>query len=224
MTDVVAFAVLLVVAAAWMLLPFVPAIRELVRPTDAVPLGMVGRDAGDITYFAQGFGQFVDRQPALAHATAAHPPHPPLGALRDGSAYARVTSDDMWASLPRGSAREVTALVVVDAPLALPSGEVFAAEVYARAPARGGLGTTYRAVLADDVLHLPSRSVVLRWVHARGALYVGRDSTLHNRASSDDRITLSHDVRFERLGAPLIEVVCGEPRVDARPDARVSDP
>jgi hypothetical protein len=213
MPSVVAFAVVLVVAAAWALLPFVPAIRELLRPTDATPLGMVGRDAGDITFFAHGFRQFVARQRALAPVHApGHAPEDAVGSLEDGSPFARVTSADAWARLPRGASQEVTALVVVDAPLSLPNDAVFATELYARVPARGGLGAMYRAVLADDVFHLATRSTVLRWIHAHGALYVGGHSRLHNRASSDERITLSRDVAFDRLGAPVIEVVCGEAR------------
>ena len=44
---------------------------------------------------------------------------------------------------------------------------------------------------ADDVFHLATRSTVLRWIHARGALYVGNQSRLHNRASSDERLRVS---------------------------------
>lgn len=203
MTHGFAFAAVAAATAAWTLLPFVPALRELLRPTDAAPLTMVGRDSGDITHFADGFRAFLDRHPELLEPTRAAGD---VGTLGDGSGFARVASADGWERLPRGARGEITALVVVDAPLALPDGEVFAAEVYARQPLRGGVGATYRALLADAECVLPEDSVATRWVHARGPLDVGGDSALHNRASSDTRITMAPGVRFDRLGAPLIEV------------------
>ncbi|AHG91756.1 hypothetical protein J421_4219 [Gemmatirosa kalamazoonensis] len=203
MTGLLPFLVLLLGTCVWALLPFVPAVRELLRPTDAVPLGMVGRDSGDITYFATGFRAFLERHPILSSGSD---PANVTGTLADGAPYARVATPGLWTQLPRGEHEEITAVVVLDGRMAVPPSQVFAAEVYARQPMLGGVGTTYRAVLCDDVCHLLSRSVVLRWIHARRALCVGRGSTLYNRASSDDRITLSSDVRFDRLGAPIIEV------------------
>lgn len=46
---------LLLVTLAWAALPLLPAIRELLRPTDVEPLTMVGRDNADIGRFARHF-------------------------------------------------------------------------------------------------------------------------------------------------------------------------
>jgi len=212
MNGAIVFGGMLLGTSVWVLLPFIPALRELLRPTDASPLQMVGRDSGDITHFARGFRLFLDRQPALRGGAADGGAEDALGRLEDGAPFARVATAAMWERVPRGPQHEITALVVLDSSLALPDGEVFAAEVYARRPMCGGAGTTYRAVLADDDCRLPGNSVVLRWIHANGPLDVGPDSALYNRASSDDRITMSHDVRFDRLGAPVIEVAAYGPR------------
>jgi len=53
--TVAPFLLLLAATAGWILLPLLPAIRELVAPTDAEPLNAVGHDAGDLTVFADAW-------------------------------------------------------------------------------------------------------------------------------------------------------------------------
>lgn len=70
--SVTPFLLLLAATAAWVLLPLIPALRELLRPTDAEPLNAVGHDAGDLTVFADGFRDYLARQlPADAIAAGA---------------------------------------------------------------------------------------------------------------------------------------------------------
>ena len=49
------FLALLGVTLAWLLLPMLPALRELMRPTDTAPLQVVDRSAGYVAYFARNF-------------------------------------------------------------------------------------------------------------------------------------------------------------------------
>src|SRR5262249_6692137 len=62
MTPAVAFLLLLAATVVWALLPLLPAFIETVRPSDAHPLADVGRDAGDLRTFAEGFRRYLNGQ------------------------------------------------------------------------------------------------------------------------------------------------------------------
>lgn len=192
------FLVLLLVTVAWFLLPMVPALRELLRPTDVQPLQVVDRSAGEVDYFARSFRQYFNKQMA---AVAALPRgQHPADTLPDGTRYRLVrTAADAGAG---GEDR----LTVIDMPVTLPGNETFLTELYARAPLTGGAGAVYRAVYGEQELALGERSRVLRWVHAAGPLSAGPHSVLQGRVSSDRSVSLSGGVAFERIGAPVIAV------------------
>lgn len=203
---------LLALALAWFLLPLLPALRELVRPTDVLPLKVVDRSSGYVAFFARNFRRYLERQvlglPLEARAGDF------FGHLPDGTPFLRVHQQSD--AIAR-EAREVlqNQLVVIDTPATLEGGETFLMELYARAPLTGGPGAVYRAVYAEQELVLGERSAVLRWAHANGRLTVGDHSTLHGRLSSDESICLGSGVELERVGAPVITV--GEP-TDLPPD------
>jgi hypothetical protein len=187
---------LVLVTLLWAALPLIPAIRELLRPTDVEPLAMSGRDNADIGRFARHFREWVAATMAapgdgrLLHLPARHELEP----LR---------------ALPLSSRDQV---VVLDHAAELDGGEAFNQELWARAEFAGGPGATYRAILGERSVSLGPRSHVLRWLHSVGVLTIGDESHLYGRTSSERAIRLGKLIGFDRLGAPVISVGAAEPR------------
>ncbi len=229
--SVVAFLALFAVAAAWFLLPLLPALRELLAPTDAEPLTAVGQDAGDLTVFADGFRDYLarrlppvqrrdtaaavgagdgagDEAAAGGTALAVAPAEPPrVGTLLDGTPFVQLTGNaDVLreVALADGSFPRV---VIAEGEMTLPGGETFPLEFLSRGPLRAGSGTIFRALLGEDDLTLGPGSEVLRWVHADGTLRLAAGCTVHGRASATRSILLGPDVAFSRIRAAHIAAV-----------------
>jgi carbonic anhydrase/acetyltransferase-like protein (isoleucine patch superfamily) len=203
MSTGVAVALLFLGTVLWFLLPLLPALRELFRPTDIMPLQVVGRDAGDVALFARGFQAYVTRQLERLPTDSTEEL---LGKLPDGTPFvrARRLAEPLVAEAMREEGLD--RVVVLTGPASFAGGQTFLREVYARAALAGGPGSIYRALLGDAGLALGPGSTVLRWVHARGELLVGDGSLLAGRASSDQAIRLGQGVSFDRLAAPRIVV------------------
>ena len=201
MADLLPMLALFAAAVAWFLLPLLPALRELLRPTDLAALKVVDRSSGYVAYFARNFRNYLEKQTALLPAEQQVGDF--LGRLPDGTRLVRIHK--AVTTLEReGKDGPEKRLVVVDVPLRLEGGETFLMELYARAPLTGGPEAVYRAVYAEKDLTLGEGSTVLRWAHAGGRLAVGRDSVLRGRISSDTGVELGPGVVFERIGAPII--------------------
>ncbi|MGE0443309.1 MAG: hypothetical protein AB7L66_21395 [Gemmatimonadales bacterium] len=184
----------------WFLLPLIPAVLELVRPTDLTPLSVVPRDAGDVPFLARRFREYLGRQVA---GLPADTPTDYLGKLPDGTRFARVTRTAA-ALAPGGRGHD--RVVQYDSATTLPGEQTFLQELHAASPLVAGAGSVYRAVLGEQSVLLGGRSRVLRWIHAAGPLEVGPGSVLQGRASSDRRVVLDAEVTFDRIGAPEITV------------------
>ncbi len=214
MSEGLAAVLLLLAFVAWMLLPLVPALLELLRPTDATPLAMVGQDAGELTYFADRFRGYLDEQlarsPDASTASA--------GRFADGTPWVR-----MPAAAHEPAPARVDAVVLAEPGTRLPSDGVYTMELFARGDLTCGARTVVRALLADGACELGAGSDVLRWVHAEGVLRVGVDATLHGRATSHAAIELGPGVRFARLRAPRI-ASRGAPETDPIPPAVADEP
>ena len=224
--SVTPFLLLLAATAAWVLLPLIPALRELLRPTDAEPLNAVGHDAGDLTVFADGFRDYLARQlPADAIAAGAATREggstavaasTRVGTLGDGSPYVQLTGDGASLRDVAHADGSVPRIVIADGPLTLRGGETFLLEFLARGPMHGGRDAVYRALLGEGDVSLGEGSEVLRWVHAAGDLSLGAGSIVHGRASALGRMLLAPNVTFSRIRAARI--ACG-PRRELRRSA-----
>lgn len=214
MTPGLAFALLLAGTLAWFLLPLIPALRELLRPTDIMPLQVVGRDAADVALFARGFHAYLGRQLSRLPTDT---PEEQVGRLPDGTPFVRGRR--LPEPLVEEARREegLDRVVVLLAAGAFGGGETFLREVYATAALAGGPGSIYRALLGDQSVTLGPSSTVLRWAHARGELLVGDGCLLAGRASSDQAIRLGAGVAFDRLAAPRIVVAGGSEVPDLPP-------
>jgi cytoskeletal protein CcmA (bactofilin family) len=197
------FVAFVALTAAWFLLPLIPALIELFRPSDIAPLKVVDRSSGYVAYFARNFRQYLEKQTAALPREAQAGDF--FGRLPDGTQFLRVhkAADALTREAEEGNQNR---LVVVDAPLTLKGGETFLMEVYARAPLTGGPGAVYRAVYAERELAFGDGTRVLRWAHAGGRMVVGAHSVLRGRITSDTAVVLGGDVVFERIGAPVIAV------------------
>src|SRR5512141_411022 len=82
------FLALLALGVLWLLLPMLPALRELVRATDVAPLKVVDRSSGYVAYFARNFRQYLARQMAALPAEAQAGDY--LGKLPDGTQFIRI--------------------------------------------------------------------------------------------------------------------------------------
>ena len=170
--NVVAFVLLVLLAATWVVLPLLPALRELFRPTDVEPLTMVGRDNADIGRFARNFRDYLQAQ------LAALAPEPDArgeqtGKLPDNTPFmrlARLPNEILRTTMPPGATGR---LLVLDQSTVLDGGEQFRLEIWSREDFIGGPAATYRAILGEGNVELGDRSQILRWVHSVGPLVVG---------------------------------------------------
>src|SRR6185295_17675051 len=108
------------VTLAWFILPMIPALRELLRPTDVAPLQVVDRSSGYVAYFARNFRSYLERQMAALPAEAQAGDY--LGKLPDGTQFIRVHKS-AEALTHEAEAGTENRLVVLDTPLTLPGNE-----------------------------------------------------------------------------------------------------
>lgn len=204
------FLAVLAATVAWFLLPLLPALRELLRPTDTTPLSVVERDAANLAFFAERFRLWITAQ--LAGLPVDIPEGDYYGRLPSGTGFVRVR--DLPDALSRGPGPDGAhdRVIVTEASVTLAGRETFLLEVYATAPWTGGPDTTLRALYGTGDVRLGRQSTVTRWVHSDGILLVEEGSLLFGRTSSASAIRLGTGVRFERIGAPRIEVGPAHPR------------
>ncbi len=189
-----AFALLVLGLLTWMAVPLLPALMELLRPRDAAPLDAVGNDAGNLTYFAESFTARATREGLLGTSV---PPR-----LSDGT---DVRTHSKGQPLPSQRAAFQEFVVLMDSE-PLPAGVELSSECLARLTVHGSPGVTYRALLGQRDISLGPKSLVQRWVHARGRLEVADDCQLWGRATADRQIVLGMNVVFERIEADIIRV------------------
>ena len=199
MTSILPFLALLGVTALWFVLPLLPALRELWRPSDIAALKVVDRSSGHVAYFARNFRQYLGRALPAEAGVGDY-----AGKMLDGTEFVRVNLRP--AVLQEAGQQVQNRIVILDTPLTLDNGGTYLLELYARAPLVGGAQSVFRAVYAEGELVLGEATQVLRWAHAVGKLNVGAHSVLRGRISSDVGVSLGGDVVFERIGAPVISV------------------
>ena len=193
------FLALFGVTLLWFLLPLLPALRELLRPSDIAPLKVVDRSSGHVAYFARNFRQYLEKALPVEAGAGDY-----AGRMLDGTDFIRINFRP--ATLNDAEERTHNRIVVFDTPLTLEGGETFLLEVYARAALVAGPRTVFRAIYGERELVLGEATRVLRWTHATGKLTVGPGSVLHGRVSSDAAVVLGSGATFERIGAPVISV------------------
>jgi cytoskeletal protein CcmA (bactofilin family) len=201
-----AVAALFLMVGLMLMLPLIPALVELWRKSDALPLSVVQQNAGEIRHFANSFRDYIKGieptlQLCVAEGTTA------TGTLTNGEEYVALGRADealLRALEQRDALHPVVITAGVD--LAVPSESTLSKEIYAGCLFTGGSKNKYRAILGENNVHLGASSHVTRWVHALGEFIAERECQLYGRISSDSLIRLGADCVFLRLNAPRIEI------------------
>ena len=205
MNPYLAVAVLVCTVGLMFVLPLIPALVELRRKSDALPLSVVQQNAGEIRYFSDSFRAYMNglepiMQGCVVAGTTA------TGALPDGEEYVVLGRVDEPLVLALQQ-RDTTHLVMgSDVDLILPAEARFSKDIYAGGQFIGGIKNNFRAILGEKNVHLGASSRVLRWVHAVGEFTADAGCGLDGRISSDSLIRLQNDCNFRRLNAPRIEI------------------
>lgn len=174
----------LVLCALLCTLPFVPAFREWLRPTDHAALRVLTDYTNDVDHFARRL---------RADADAALGRGPATGYEVFDAVASPVQAMDWQAATRRLLAREAIATRA-----AIRSTQ----PLYVDGSLRAGGGSAFTAVFAAGDLRLGAGSEISDWAHAEGAIDIGPDSGLQRRASAGTVIRLGPGSRFERLQAP----------------------
>ncbi len=217
MNPLLAVACLIFFAGVLLTLPVIPALIELLRPSDAEPLSVIQQHAGEIRYFADSFRAYIhhlapDLEACRASGAKA------TGLMPDGAEYLVFGRGEEALTLPLKQQDEFCPLVIASSTdLLLPSETTFSRDIYSRGNFIGGSRNHYRAILSDKDVHLAEASTVTRWTHAVGEFTADSACQLNGRISSDVAIHLHSDCRFLRLNAPRIEIGSA---VETDPQAR----
>jgi predicted acyltransferase (DUF342 family) len=206
----VAVTALIGIVSVLLALPLTPALAELRRKSDAVPLNVIQQHGGEIRHFANSFRAYIkDLEPimrqCIAQGTNA------TGTLADGADYmvlAQVDERLMIALQQRDASHPVVLVAAVD--LIVPPATTLSQDIYAGGHFFGGEKNSYRAILGQRDIQLGESSQVMRWVHAVGRFWAGRGCRLYGRVSSDSQIRLLSNCFFQRLNAPCIQTGSAE--------------
>lgn len=167
---------LAVTAAALLLAPLLPAWREWRRPTDHGAL----RVAADQTNRADFFAMLFRAEVAQRRAEA-------LPVLPPPSEWHRASGP-----------------IVVERSLQLHAPARTGAAVYVEGDFEAPDASVFGAVLATGDLRLGARCQVQQWLHADGAIVLGRGCAALRRISAGHAIELAAECCFERMHAPIV--------------------
>jgi cytoskeletal protein CcmA (bactofilin family) len=191
---------------ALLTLVLVPAIKELIAPTDISPLHVPHDQSNQAERFALSFR---DRLQTLFGE--------PLGLsieqYRLDKGETLVGGVRRWlASSPLTPPTNAPLACAGD--LHLPEGTRTDFEVYASGHLSLGARGRAHALLADGDVRVGAQARVLRWVHGRH-VWLGKDSKVMARVSADQRIELARGATFVRGHATVITLPATEGRTAA---------
>lgn len=206
MNPYFAVATLVFLTSMFFLLPLLPALLELRRKSDALPLSLIQHHAGEIRYFADSFRAYVKTlEPTMRECGASG--RNASGVMPDGTNYLVLGNGSTALTLPlQQHDRTCPVLIASASDLSLSKDSTYSKDIYSLGRFVGGDNNHYRALLAEQEAYLGKGSSVMRWVHAGGELCADSGCKLSARVSSDSRIRLAAGCTFQRLNAPRIEL------------------
>lgn len=180
------YAAFFALCALLLTLPFVPAFREWLRPTDFDPLPVAANYTSDIDHFARRLhadaSAKLGKGPQTGYEEFDFVPAPPIAMdwSRAGKRLISRASIANWG--PIQSPRPL----------------------YVDGSIRAGARSTFPALYAAGDIELGESSTIHDWAHADGVLRLGSGSIALRRLSAGRAIELGGEVWFERLQAPLL--------------------
>ena len=183
-----------------MTLPFIPALREWLKPTDSAALPVSANYTSDIDHFAKRLHADVTAKLGRGASTG-HEDFDfvasPVEQMNWGQASKRLIS--------RGS---------IDATQPIRS----ARPLYVEGNMRAGADSAFAALYATGDIDLGAESEVHDWAHADGVLRFGSNSVALRRISAGKATELGNEAWFERLHAPTLYFGSGSRGVSASSD------
>lgn len=189
-----------------LLLPFIPALSEWLRPTDFTPLPMRSDQPNSLAFFARSFRRALMERHNLD-----------LDAIRaTGEGYAIPTSKDMSVGrdirhTPKEKPRDLfralgrtNHIVLFPGRAWLPPKTRIRSDLYAARDIETGNGVRLRACLAEDEVLLGEKNTVQRWVHGR-RVQLQAHARVEGRATAEESVSFVPPAHFERAGAPTVE-------------------
>lgn len=182
-TTYVAF---ILICLLLLLLPFVPALREWLRPSDSAALPVSANYSSDIDHFARRLHSDVSARLGFGPATG-HEEFDFVPAL---------PQDKDWLQARQRliSRRSIS----TDQPIRS------AKPVYVEGSLRAAAGSVFPALYTTGDIDLGVQSEITDWAHADGTLRLGPGSIALRRISAGQAIELGNEAWFERLNAPVI--------------------
>ena len=188
------------VTAALLAIPVTPALYELRKRGDVVPLP-TSRHDGRIENFSAAFCSLV--KPFLLPLHQCRARREVSRTNVDGTELLLVGRDDF--DFDSAQMRGVAAVLCSD--LMIPAGRVINSDVYAEKNLTLGRGSAVRAAFAHGDITLSSNSAILRWMHAQGGIFLAEGSAAYGRLSADEVIYLRPGCSFQHMHAPSILTV-----------------
>lgn len=182
-------------------LPFIPALREWLKPTDSAALPVLTNYTSDIDHFAKRLHADVMAKLGQGQSTGFEDfdfVASPVDQMNWGLANKRLISrGSIEATLPIRSARPL----------------------YVEGNMRAGADSAFAVLYATGDINLGSASEVHDWAHADGVLRLGSNSVALRRISAGKAIELGTEAWFERLHAPTLRFGSVSRRVPVFSDA-----
>lgn len=175
-----------VVCLLLLTLPFVPAFREWLRPSDAEPLPISASYTSDIDHFAKRLH---------ADATAKLGQGPSTG-YEDFEFV-----NPAWAPADWGQPRK---RLISTQPLDTTQAIRSTSPLYVEGSVNAGANSKFSALYATGSIALGEHSEIQDWAHADGLLRLTASGVALRRVSSSTAIELGDECWFERLQAPVM--------------------
>lgn len=184
------YAAFVLICLLLLTLPFVPAFREWLRPTDFAALPISANYTTDIDHFARRLHADVSARLGLGEPTGFED----FEFVGDPASAAGVELD--W--------RKADKRLIARSSIASLSPVRSAQPVYVQGSLRGGAESAFPALYATGDIALGDHSTVDDWAHADGVLRMGPRSVALRRVSAGSAIELGNETWFERLHAPAL--------------------
>ena len=198
MTPTLAPMVLMAITGGMIALPLAPAILEILQRRDAGPLPL-RKDEGNIRNFAHALRHYI--APVQSHLLDCAGRNTIEESRLPDGAYALLVGKPGIYDVPEEQSKT---LILFAKPASLRDQMIFGKDIYAADVLRGGRQNIFRAVLADKDVILAEESQILRWLHANGIVFLGRNSSAFGRLSADKAVHFSSGCGFERVNAPTV--------------------